>query len=109
MQRSIDTILDDLKTLLGEYEAPYVGYTHVKVNEEPGFHIQDYVEEKFVQDVPSKPCLVVRHRYGKSEQAHFHVQGFLQDGLERVGVHSTRRTKVTLLNGARARARSRLR
>ena len=38
---------------------------------------------------PDYPLLVVRHRYGKSEQAHFHAQGYLQEGITRVNEHST--------------------
>lgn len=82
--RSEEIITEEVKELLGS--RPFIGYTHVKVNEEEGFSITDFVGEKFDM---SYPLLVARHRYGSAEQAHFHVQGYLKEGIGRKDVHST--------------------
>ena len=75
------------RVLLGE--RPWAGYCHVKVNAEEGFRVMEWVESRFVMDDPLLPLLVVRHRYGGSEQEHVHVQGILQSSITRKEVHAT--------------------
>jgi hypothetical protein len=83
-ERSPEIIEEEFKLMMGD--RPWTGYCHIKVNEEEGFSITDYFESRFSL---GHPHLVVRHRYGKSEQSHFHIQGFLKEGITRKDVHST--------------------